>query len=284
MSTVEVRFTSIAGTWISSHMQISVYRLAVLAALGLMASSPARATDLFGSGPLDLQAGGFVIVTPKYEGSKEYEVFGVPLVAPAGTSETGFIQFRGPEDLRFRVINWNGFEAGPLTGWRFDRDEDEASRLRGLGDVDGGLVLGGYAAYRFDWFTPFVSYSNQVTGDDTGGLLRFGAETPVTMINGVKMLGQVGATWADDDYMDAFFSVNGTQANNSQFDGYDAEAGIKDVYIGLSADVPLMDRWNLKLTGQYKLLVGDAADSPIVESESQFFGGIGLTYQFTIDR
>jgi outer membrane protein len=265
-------------------MQISLYRLAVAASIGLLASTPALATDLFGSGPLELQAGGMVIVTPKYEGSKEYEVFGVPLVAPAGTSEVGFIQFRGPEDVRLRVINWNGFEAGPLTGWRFDRNEDEASRLKGLGDVDGGLVLGGYAAYRFGWFTPFISYSNQVTGDNTGGLLRFGAEAPITVINGVKMTGQVGATWADDDYMDAFFSVNAAQAKNSQFAEYNAESGIKDIYIGLNADVPLADRWYLKLTGQYSLLVGDAADSPIVESESQFFGGIGLTYQFTIDR
>jgi MipA family protein len=267
-------------------MQITVHRLAVAAALGLLASSPAGATDLFGSGPLEVQAGGMVIVAPKYDGSKDYQVFGVPLVAPAGTEEYGFIQFRGPEDLRVRVINWNGFEAGPLTGWRFDRDESDSSTLKGLGDIDGGLVLGGYAAYHFGAFTPFVSYSNQVTGDDTGGLLRFGVEAPVTVISGVKMIGQVGATWADDDYMDAFFSVTAAQAAASPTinSPYNAEAGIKDVYIGLNASVPLSDRWNLKVLGQYSRLVGDAADSPIVESENQFFGGLGLTYQFTIDR
>jgi outer membrane scaffolding protein for murein synthesis (MipA/OmpV family) len=257
-------------------------RLFASAAVVLMAASPAGATDLFGSGPLDLQAGGMVLVTPKYEGSKEYQVFAVPLVSPAGSSEFGFIQFRGPEDIRARVINFNGFEAGPLTGWRFDRDEDDSSTLQGLGDVDGGLVFGGYAAYRFGAFTPFVSYSHQITGDDTGGLLRFGAEAPVTVIGGVKMMGQVGATWASDEYMDAFFSVPvGALLDPA---GYNAEAGIKDVYIGLNADVPLSDRWNLKVIGQYSRLIGDAADSPIVESENQFFGGLGLTYRFTIDR
>jgi outer membrane scaffolding protein for murein synthesis (MipA/OmpV family) len=265
-------------------MKLSISRLAIAATLGLLASSPAGATDLFGSGPLDLQVGGMVLMTPKYEGSKDYEVFAVPLVAPTGSGESGFIQFRGPEDLRFRVINWNGFEAGPLTGWRFDRDEDDADRLDGLGDVDGGIVLGGYAAYQFGVFKPFVSYSNQVTGDDTGGLLRFGAEAPLNWGN-VRMTGIVGGTWADDDYMDAFFSVNSVQASNSVLLGeYDAEAGIKDIYIGLNADVPLTDVWSLKLTGQYSRLLGDAADSPIVETENQFFGGIGLTYRFTIDR
>lgn len=257
-------------------MPNSIMRFLLTAATGALLASPAGATDLFGSGPLELQAGGMVLVAPKYQGSKDYEVIGVPLVAPAGSGEFGFIQFRGPEDIRLRVININGFEAGPLTGWRFDRDESDSSTLTGLGDVDGGLVVGGYAAYQFGLFMPFVSYSHQVTGDDTGGLLRFGAEAPVTVISGVKMIGQIGATWADDDYMDAYFSDSRV--------GYQAEAGIKDIYIGLNADVPLTDRWNLKLMGQYTLLVGDAADSPIVESESQFFGGLGLTYKFTIDR
>lgn len=258
-------------------MQPQSLRIVVIAAvLGALAPAQAQATDFFGSGPLELQAGGMVLVAPKYEGSKDYQVFGVPLISPAGSSEFGFIQFRGPEDLRLRVINWNGFEAGPLTGWRFGRDENDSSTLDGLGDIDGGLVLGGYAAYHFGAFTPFVSYSNQVTGDDTGGLLRFGAEAPVTIIGGVKMIGQIGATWADDDYMDAFFSDTRVS--------YEAESGIKDIYIGLNADVPIAERWNLKLIGQYSLLLGDAADSPIVESESQFFGGLGLTYKFSIDR
>jgi outer membrane protein len=266
--------------WISPHMHRSMSRLVFTAAAGALLASPAGATDLFGSGPLDLQAGGMVFVTPKYQGSKDYEVIGVPLVAPAGANQFGFIQFRGPEDIRLRVINFNGFEAGPLTGWRFDRDEDDSSRLDGLGDIDGGLVFGGYAAYQFGMFMPFVSYSHQVTGDETGGLLRFGAEAPVTVIGGVKMIGQIGATWADDEYMDAYFSV----PVGAPLTEYDAEAGIKDVYIGLNADVPLTDRWNLKLIGQYTRIIGDAADSPIVESENQFFGGLGLTYKFTIDR
>jgi outer membrane scaffolding protein for murein synthesis (MipA/OmpV family) len=123
-----------------------------------------------------------------------------------------------------------------------------------------------------------------VTGDDTGGLLRFGAEAPVTIISGVRMIGQIGATWADQDFMDAFFSVDVMQAKYSGLNQYDADSSVKDVYIGLSADVPLSQLWSLRLTGQYSRLIGDAADSPIVETENQLFGGLGLTYQFTINR
>jgi outer membrane protein len=63
---------------------------------------------------------------------------------------------------------------------------------------------------------------------------------------------------------------------------YDADAGIKDVYFGLTTNVPLSDVWTLKLSGRYSRLVGDASDSPIVEDENQFFGGLGLSYRFNV--
>jgi outer membrane scaffolding protein for murein synthesis (MipA/OmpV family) len=239
---------------------------------------------LWGDGPLEVQAGGIMIVTPKYEGSKDYEVLGVPFAAPVGAGEQGRIQFRGPEDIRLRLFEANGFEAGPLAGWRFDRDEDDARRLDGLGDIDGGVVAGGYIAYRTPWLMPFLAYSHQLSGDETGGLLRFGAEAP-WIVPGVKLTAQAGATWADDDYMDAFFSVSAAQsAASGVLAVFDAEAGIKDVYFGLGADVPLTDTWTLKVSGRYAHLLGDAGDSPIVESESQFFGTLGLTYRFSLGQ
>ncbi len=236
-----------------------------------------------------LQAGGFVAVAPKYEGSKEYDIIGAPFVAPAGDGVlgNGVVQFRGPDDMRFRILNSNGFEAGPLAGYRFDRDEDESRRLHGLGDVDGGLIVGGYAAYRTGAFMPFVSYHHDVTSDDkTGGVLRFGAEAKTEVMPGIMLTAAAGASWADDDYMAAFFSVTPAQNTNSVagLGIYDAEGGIKDVYFGLSGDIPVTDTWTLKLSGRYTHLVGDAADSPIVETESQFFGGLGLTYRFTVGR
>lgn len=258
--------------------------LSLAAMLGLIAGTPALAGDLFGEGPLDLQAGGLVFVMPKYEGSKDYDVYGIPLVMPAGPTGFGRLQFRGTEDIRFRLLDFNGLEFGPVTGWRFDRDESDSSHLRGLGDVDGGLVVGGYAAYRTDFLTPYLSYATQVTGDDTGGLLRFGVEGPLAIWSGVSIIGRVGATWADDDYMDAFFSVTPAQSLASLHAPYDASAGIKDVNVGFAADVPLDANWSLKLLGQYSRLIGDAADSPVIETEDQFYGGVGLTYRFTLDR
>jgi MipA family protein len=260
--------------------------LAVAAAVAISLAGPgtAEATGFGEGGAINLEAGGFVFVTPKYEGSDEYEVLGAPIIFPSGSnfSDDGFVQFRGTDDLRFRVLNSSGFEAGPVVGYRFNRDEDDADRLTGLGDVDGGLVLGGYAAYRMGAFKPFVSYNHAVTGDETGGLLRFGAEANAPIWSAITAKFTAGATYADDDYMESFFSISAAQAAASGLAAYNAEAGIKDVFIGVSTDIPLGSVWSLKLNGRYSHLVGDAADSPIVESESQFFGGLGLTYKFSL--
>ncbi|MDX2308434.1 MAG: MipA/OmpV family protein [Hyphomicrobium sp.] len=254
----------------------------------LVFSAPASAGGFGDFGDLELRAGGVVFVAPKYEGSDEYEVLGFPMIAPSGSGfgDDGVVQFRGPDDLRFRVLNFSGFEAGPLVGYRFDREEDDADRLEGLGDVDGGVVLGGYAAYRLGFVKPFVSYNHAVSGDETGGLLKFGAESVAPVWHGVTAKVAAGATYADDDYMNAFFSVTPAQSANSAagLGVYDAEAGIKDVFVGFSSDVPLSERWTLMLMGRYAHLVGDAAESPIVESDSQFMAGVGLTYRFGFGR
>lgn len=269
----------------SQLMPVSVRTAAIPSAALAMAlvafGGEARAGG-YGDGSFSWQAGGIVIVKPKYEGAKDYEVTGAPIVAPGGRSGgDGLVQFRGVDDLRFRVLRHEGLEAGPLVGYRFGRDEDDAARLRGLGDVDGGLVVGGYAGYRLHGIMPFVSYHHQVTGDDAGGLVRFGLDAQ-THLRGVKTTAVAGATWADSDYMRSFFGVTAAQSATSQalLAPYAADAGIKDVFLSLSADVPIAERWSLKLMGRYAHLLGDAADSPIVESESQWSGGIGLSYRF----
>lgn len=256
----------------------------------LTLTPPAHAGD--GGGPQGLfdrewSVGGMLLVTPRYEGAKDYRVIGFPMIFPSGLGTgDGLVQFRGPDDLRLRLLNMHGFEAGPLIGWRFGREEDDGDRLRGLGDVDGGFVAGAYAAVTLGMFKPFLSYHHQVTGDDGGGLVRFGVEAKVPVARDVQVRATLGSSIADKDYMAAYFSVTPAQslASLAGLPVYDAGAGIKDVFVGFSADLPINSDWTLKLNGRYTHLVGDAADSPIVESESQFSGGIGLTYRFGTKR
>jgi outer membrane scaffolding protein for murein synthesis (MipA/OmpV family) len=228
------------------------------------------------------QIGGMVVVAPKYEGSKSYDALGFPLLIPGGMEEGGRFSVKGIDDVRFRLLSLYGFEVGPVAGYRFGRDESDGDRLTGLGDIDGGLVLGGYVGYRAGTFLASASYGHQVTGDDdAGALLRFGIENKYRLSRSLTVTPGLGATWADGDYMSTYFGVPTAKATATR-SGFDADAGFKDVNMSLSADLALDDRWTLKMMGKYSRLIGDAADSPVVETENQFFGGLGLTYRFSV--
>ena len=73
------------------------------------------------------------------------------------------------------------------------------------------------------------------------------------------------------------------QSARSGMRQYQAEGGFKDAGISLDLNYNLTDNWGL--TGQvgYKRLLGDAADSPLVEdrgSANQFTTGLLVSYEF----
>lgn len=246
-----------------------------VALLMALAAGPAAADgdrDLFGEG---WKAGGFVYLSPTFEGSRSYEAIAFPFVLPAGVgTDDGLVQIKGVDDVRLRLFKAGGFELGPLAGYRFGRDADDVSNVPGLDDIDGGLVLGGFAAYRTGPLAFSVSYHHQATGDDTGGLVRLAAEHTSRLAPGFKLVASVGTNYATEDYMTAFFGTG----------LYAPDAGFKDVFVGATASIDLSDRWSLLLIGRYAHLIGDAADSPIVETESQFYGGLALSYRFDLAR
>ena len=251
-------------------MPIQVRGSVGAALLVALAAGPAAAqgtSDLFGD---RWQAGGLVYVSPSFEGSKSYEAIAFPYVAPAGVGTEGVVQIKGADDVRLRLFETHGLELGPLAGYRFGRDGDDVSNVPGLDDVDGGLVLGAFATYHTGPLAFSVSYHHQVTGDDTGALLRFGVEHARRLSPGVKLTAGIGTNYATDDYMTAFFAAP----------GYAPDAGFKDVHVGATAAIDLSDRWSLLLIGRYARLIGDAADSPIVETENQLYGGLAVSYKF----
>jgi outer membrane protein len=262
-------------------------RGALVALFALRTAGPAPAaaqgivdaSGLFGN---RWQVGGVLFVSPKFEGAKSYEVTGFPFVAPAGLGEDGIVQIKGADDVRVRLMQLDGWEFGPLAGYRFGRDEDDAPRLRGLEDIDGGLVLGGFATYRTGPFAVTASYHHQAMGDETGGLVRIGAEFVSRPTAGLKVTTDIGTNYASEEYMTSFFGVNTAHSVASGLPVFDPSAGFKDVYAGIAGAIDLDERWSVLLTVRYAHLIGDAADSPIVEAESQLFGGVGVSCKFNL--
>lgn len=272
---------------------LSPFLSAIVAALSLGQASPAHA-DTPGK---SLAVGAAVVVKPKYEGSADHDVFAIPLVIPKfpETSDepaSGFrkfrkrIKFRGLDDVRLRGFNAGAFEFGLVSGYLTDRDEDDGERLGGLGDIDGGLSLGGYAALNVGNVTFDIAAFDKVSGDDAGVQVRLGAETERRVSERVKIVARLGATIADDDYMQTYFGVTPSQAAASSFGlpAFSAGSGVKDVHVELGAEVMMSERWLVKAGGRYGRLLGDAADSPLVETEDQLSATLGVGYLFNLGR
>ena len=182
--------------------------VAFCALLGAGSASAQTTSDFFGD---RWQVGGFVYVSPSYEGGKSYEVVGFPFAAPAGFGDDGALQVKAMDDIRFRLIRAGAFEFGPLAGYRFGRDESDAARLVNMGDIDGGFVVGAFGTYRAGPFAASISYHHQATGDDTGGLIRFGVEHTQRLSPALKITTSVGTNYASEDYMTSFFGVSVAQ-------------------------------------------------------------------------
>lgn len=233
-----------------------------------------------------LEVGGFAGFAPKYEGSDEFRFVGYPLIIPKYYGDNydpnvrSRVDFRSIDDVRFSALRLGGLDLGPLAGYNFGRDEDLANRLNGLGDIDGGVAVGAFASYTFEPFFVDIAYNKQVTGDDTGHTIRFGAGVKQDVSERMLVSAYVGSAYASDDYMDSYFSVSPAQALASGLTAFDADSGFKHIGVDLGLDYRLTQRITLKTKAGFARLLGDAADSPITESRNQFSGGLGLSYTF----
>jgi outer membrane scaffolding protein for murein synthesis (MipA/OmpV family) len=83
--------------------------------------------------------------------------------------------------------------------------------------------------------------------------------------------------------MQSYFGVTPAQAARSGYGVYRPSGGFKDVGVMAGISMPLSESWSVDLMAKYAHLLGDAADSPLVDlkgSANQFSAGLSLSYHF----
>lgn len=237
-------------------------------------------------------------VVADYEGSDDFAVAVLPLV---DIRQPGFLFLKGasvnPNDglasLGWNAINFGyskGSEqklrlsVGPIVRYRGGRDEGHNDALKGLGDIDGGVGLGGFLEASAGPWSGDVTVAPQEAGNGHDGLLAaFGAKYTATASDRLTVSVGLSASWADDDYMQGFFGVTSAQAARSGLPRFDGDAGFKDAGIQIGASYAMSENWSIDGQVGYQRLLNDAADSPIVErkgSSDQFRALVGVAYRF----
>ncbi len=81
--------------------------------------------------------------------------------------------------------------------------------------------------------------------------------------------------------MDTYFGVNSGDAIASGLPTFSASGGVRDVSFPLMALFSFSPNWHIAAGGIIRVLMDDAADSPIVDdrgSTTDIIAGIGIAY------
>jgi outer membrane protein len=225
--------------------------------------------------------GGGVGLAPDYEGSQDYVPVPVP-VGSIGFDNGMFVKMLGL-NLRANLIPSKVWRLGPIYNYRQERGDVDDSRVDRMKDVSDASELGVWGGFDWERWYLLFDYLADVGNAHEGWTAKLagGYKWPI----GEKFVLSLGAstTYADDDYMETYFSVNRRDAQRSGLDRYDADEGFKDVALDLGLNWAFAQRWDLRGMLQVKQLVGDADDdSPVVDqgSETQVFTAVLVVFKF----
>jgi outer membrane scaffolding protein for murein synthesis (MipA/OmpV family) len=234
-----------------------------------------------GQTPWTLTLGAFGGVGADYEGSNDYRFFGAPVV-DLRYRDLFFLSVR--DGLGVSLVRIGGFTAGPMVRVRFGRDQDDNDALKGLGDVGPTIEGGLFARYRTGGFVFGVEGVQGLNGDGhRGATLHANAGYGGRLAERWRYSLGPSVTWADGNYTRTYFGISQDQAARSVYSPYDAQSGFKDVAFGGTLTWSFTDAMAVTAIAEVKQLLGDAADSPIVDqagSATQGFLGLSLSYRF----
>ena len=253
---------------------------AVTSALAVLLS-PASA----GSVEWTLGLGGGV--APDYEGSENYELVPLWNVKASNLYDPNtYVQVLGPK-LNSNFLPDENFRVGLSGQYVAKRNDVENNKVDRLKSTDDGLMLGALLGYDFrlpnDRIWGFEFDPRWDVSDEIGGLftLRMHYLTPLEKT--MRFRGSIETTYASEDYMDEYFSINAADSARSGLNTYDADAGFKDVTVNASLTYQIAEHWSTTGLVRYTRLVGDAADSPVTDDvgdPNQVFAGVLINFHF----
>lgn len=223
-------------------------------------------------------------VLPSYEGSDRDILLPVPLVdiRRAGTPR----KFKAPNDgWSFSLYDTNAFHFGAVGKLRLQRKESDDIGLRGLGDVNWAVELGGFAEY---WPTEWLRTRLEVRqgfGGHHGVVGDLSADLVMAVAPRLVLSGGPRLSVGTASYLNPYFGVTDAQAAASGLPAYNASAGARSVGAGAQARYEWSPQWASHMYIEYERLIGSAANSPLVTlrgSRNQITTGIGITYAFDV--
>lgn len=222
------------------------------------------------------------VYRPDYFGSDDYEFDADPQV---------YVKFRNfvfldDDGADFALFGFSRFRVGPSIRIQGRRDQDDNPALQGLGDVGTTFEFGGFVATTFlDRFSVKAKARHGLKTGHRGTIIDANINALLFRAGPVSIAAGGQASWIGNRYADAYFSVTPEQSvrSNGVLPVFDADAGFRDFGGNVTAYINVRDRWSLNPYASYQVILGDIADTPIIDQfgdKHQFRVGFHLMREF----
>lgn len=273
------------------NVKIANCLFAIVTIVILCAASPSHASDL--AIPLELGEPNFFGVGiggyPDYFGSDDYTFGGGP-IGKIMIGDERYIKIV-VNDVRANLIEHKNWRFGPGLLYRFGRDDVDDEKVSKLEEIDGALNLGAWGGYtwrdpdnsRLQFGVSGWTYWDVSDATDNGWTVGANAWGLVPVATPVSLGFGAGTTWGNDDYTSTYFGVSQEGAMVSGLPAFDAGSGMRDIRVWAVGILHLSKKWHAGAGLLYSRMLGDAADSPIVDergSKDQWIYGIGMLYSW----
>ena len=173
-----------------------------------------------------------------------------------------------------------GFSFSPSFNTIGERDPDDDDALAGLDQIDRAYEFGGQVNYGIGPVTAYGSLRKGFGGHE-GLVGSIGAKYRTEVNDRLTLWSGLALGYGDDEYTQTYFGVSPSEAASSGYAEYSPGGGFNTAIAKLEARYALTDSTALLGEVEYGRLIGDAADSPIVQDRDQPSVRLGIVRKFS---
>jgi len=215
---------------------------------------------------------------PDYIGSDDYRLRLVPLID---------VRFRDRwvlQGTKFRVniLNHKVFKAGPLVKYKFGRKESRNPLLAGMGDINNTLQVGAFIDVQTELVIANLEYRKALGAGQGSEVLMLLAHGLYRQDDWLVVAGW-RARWRSGRNMMTNFGINDAQAQATGLDVYIPKSGFAQSELNIVTRYQVNDLLRVEALVGGGLVLGSAADSPLVKGNGSAFqaiAGVGFRYSF----
>jgi outer membrane scaffolding protein for murein synthesis (MipA/OmpV family) len=200
--------------------------------------------------------------------------YGPLLAVQPGRSESG-------TGRTFDGIGSTSTLIGPVPN-PIDKRSAPATGLGGMDKIGARLTGGVFANY---YLTPQWRLTSSVLygagNDHDGARLDLGVQRLAVELGTQHHVAlSAGVTVVNRNYNQTYFGVTLDEASRSRFSYYEAGGGLQDAHVGVRWNWAWSPSWMLTSNLQAKRLLGNAAQSPLVERSTNLTVSTAIAYRF----